>query len=93
MSKRRNVHEFQVGDKVKLTGKFLRNTGQATGPEGLSTWTVLAVDNEMITVDQEHADIGYWTAEELAADPMLKFRRFNAGNLYRVGTLSSRNCP
>jgi hypothetical protein len=31
-----------VGSRVRLTGKFLRSTGQYTGQEGLSRWTVMA---------------------------------------------------
>ena len=31
----------KVGDKVRLTGKFLRNTGQVAGGEGQSRWKVV----------------------------------------------------
>lgn len=83
---------FKVGDKVRLTGKFLRSTGQFTGDEARRVWEVLAVDPgkygspDFITVNQPRADLSYWTAEELEADPMLKWRRIAAGNLQ----LSSR---
>ena len=30
----------EPGTRVRLTGKFLRNTGQHTGSEGQSRWTV-----------------------------------------------------
>lgn len=33
---------FAVGDRVRLTGRFLRSTGQFTGPEGQSRWIVQA---------------------------------------------------
>lgn len=54
------MRTIAVGDKVKLTGKFLRSTGQIAGPEGSSTWTVLSIDGEkarayddrMVTTDQ-----------------------------------------
>jgi hypothetical protein len=89
---KRAVHTFAVGDKVKLTGKFLRSTGQLTGSEGLSQWTIIALRDEFAVVDQP---VGFdcWTPEEHAADPLLKWRRIHTGNLYRVGTLSGRNCP
>jgi hypothetical protein len=32
------------GDRVRLTGAFLRSTGQHTGPEGLSRWRVVQCD-------------------------------------------------
>ena len=37
----------EPGARVRLTGKFLRNTGQQIGAEGLSTWTVQACDCEL----------------------------------------------
>jgi hypothetical protein len=75
---------FKVGDKVKLTIKFLRSTGQYVGGEGHKRWTVKAVgsgEHPMVTVDESRADLGYWTKEELAADPMLQYRRIAACNL------------
>ncbi|HKW13091.1 MAG TPA: hypothetical protein VJS69_01255 [Candidatus Krumholzibacteria bacterium] len=33
-----------VGTRVRLTGEFLHNTGQITGPEGLARWTVMPCD-------------------------------------------------
>jgi hypothetical protein len=79
-------HTFQVGDVVKLTSKFLKSTGQYVGGEGHKKWSVLHVDDNkygstFITVDERHHDTSYWTADELAADPMLKYRRINAANL------------
>lgn len=81
-----------VGDKVKLTGKFLKSTGQATGSEGRSVWTVQAIRGEFAITNQP-VSFDCWTPEEHAADPLLKFRRINMANLYKVGTLDSRNCP
>lgn len=79
---------FKVGNKVKLTAKFLRSTGQYAGGEGGKRWTVLSVSNgshpmsiSLVTVDEIREDLSYWTAEELAADPDLKYRRIAAGNL------------
>lgn len=86
MAKKKN--EFKVGDKVQLTGAFLRSTGQIAGCDGRSVWTVKAVetyhDSQIVTVD-EPAITDYFSAEELKADPSLAFRRINASNLKLVG--------
>lgn len=34
-----------IGDTVRLTGAFLRNTGQIAGGEGTKRWTVRALEN------------------------------------------------
>ncbi len=79
--------KFKVGDKVRLTGKFLRSTGQFVGGDSRSRWEVLHVDEgkhgdpDMITVNQPKHDMSFWTAEEIAANPLLKWRRINAANL------------
>lgn len=50
--------EIRVGDVVKLTGKFLRNTGQMRGGEGSKRWTVVAcacglcVKGDFVAVDE-----------------------------------------
>ena len=36
------MKQIAPGTKIKLTAKFLRNTGQYTGPEGISRWIVQA---------------------------------------------------
>lgn len=79
-----------VGDRVKLTGKFLRSTGQALGAEGASVWTVKAIRGEFVVTDQPIA-FDCWTPEEHAADPLLKFRRINAANVFKVGTVTADN--
>ena len=87
---------FAIGDKVKLTGKFLKSTGQQRGPEGLSTWIITGFSNggRWAITDQPAANPeGYYSADELAADPTLAFRRIAVENLYIVGQLDSRNCP
>jgi len=92
--KTRGVHDFAVGDVVQLTGKFLKSTGQTAGGEEPKKWKVLQVstgDFPVITVDEVRSDLGYWTAEELEADPMLKYRRIAAANLKRVGMPSTRD--
>jgi len=32
--------KFSPGDRVQMTGEFLRNTGQIAGGEGFSVWVV-----------------------------------------------------
>lgn len=86
--------QFTIGQRVKYSGKFLKSTGQGRGSAGLSTWTVKGITNEgrWVIVD-EPADLSYFTAEELAADPTLAFRRIAKENLVIVGEIDSRNCP
>lgn len=85
---------FQPGDRVKLTGKFLKSTGQQAGPEGQRVWTVVGnCSSGFVMVDQDTSSDGYFSAEELAAQPDLKWRRFHPGNLFKLGTLTPRNDP
>lgn len=84
---------IKVGDKVKLTGKFLKSTGQQAGSQGLSTWIVTAIERDWAVTNQELSSLEMFTAEELAADPSLKFRRIALANLYKVGELTVDNCP
>lgn len=77
-----------VGDRVKLTSKFLRSTGQYTGGEAQSVWTVTGFcngDRWAITDEPAYsAGAGYYSVEELAADPTLCFRRIAVANLQCV---------
>jgi len=81
---------FQAGDKVKMTGKFLRSTGQVVGGEGSKVWTVMAFTDDsflrMVIVDELLSPemLKYFSDAELAADPSLKYRRINALNLVLV---------
>jgi hypothetical protein len=92
------MRAIQPGDVVKLTGTFLKNTGQRKGSEGAKKWTVRACDcplcsrGEFVSTDEKLSS-GWFTAEELAADPSLLWRHINKGNVYVVGTLDSRNTP
>jgi hypothetical protein len=83
---------FAIGDKVKLTGKFLRSTGQHAGKEGQSVWTILGFSNgdRWAIVDQP-TDTSHYTAAELTEDPSLRYRRIAVANLYICGQLDSRN--
>lgn len=72
------------GTKVRLTGSFLKSTGQQRGGEGASRWTVLGNSGAFVIVNEE-ADTRWFTPEELAADPSPKWRRINRANLEIVG--------
>ena len=73
-----------VGSRVRLTGSFLKSTGQQRGREGASVWTVVGNTPSFVIVN-EPADTSYFTPAEMAADPSLKWRRINKGNLEIVG--------
>lgn len=77
---------FAVGTRVKLTGKFLRNTGQVTGSAGMDRWIVQAcicrnckAGNWVCT--NEPADTSIYTQEELIAEPYLALRHIAVSNL------------
>lgn len=78
---------FAIGDRIQLTGKFLRSTGQYTGREPASVWTVTGFSGSWLITD-EPLPPQYvnetWTAAELAADPSLAYRRIAPGNVQRV---------
>lgn len=72
--------DIQVGDTVRFTSKFLRNTGQYTGHDAHGRWKVLEIRGSFAFVNQA-SDPSYFTPEELQADPMLKWRAINIANL------------
>jgi hypothetical protein len=74
-----------TGARVRLTGTFLKNTGQQRGGEGSKVWTVLGHSGDSFVIVDEEADTSYFTPEEIAADPSLKWRRINKANLQVVG--------
>ena len=76
-----------VGDRVQLTGKHVRNTGQYTGRAPASVWTITGFSGSFVVTDErlpESLVHSMWTAAELSTDPTLAFRRFAPGNLQRV---------
>lgn len=81
---------FDIGQRVRLTGAFLRSTGQIAGGEGQSVWTVqackcgLCADGRFVLTDAVRENDGMFTAEEIAAEPHLKYRHINAGNLEKA---------
>lgn len=62
---RREKPSFKVGDRVRLTGKFLRSTGQYTGQDAHSKWTVVSIKGDFIGVDEPKDDLSYWTPDEI----------------------------
>jgi len=77
---------FKTGERVRLTAKFLRNTGQFTGPEPLSVWTIQACKCELcktgrfVATDQADPEDG--TARHVNA---VTLERATAADLYRLG--------
>jgi hypothetical protein len=86
------VKTFAVGSKVRLTGSFLRSTGQFAGPEGQARWIVQACACRMcatgrfIRTDQQKSaeSLRDYTAEELASEPALYFRHIASANLEKA---------
>ena len=74
-----------IGATVRLTGHFLKSTGQQRGGEGLSRWKVMGHSGDSFVVVNEESDASYFTPAEFAADPSLKWRRINKANLEIVG--------
>ena len=78
---------LQVGDKVRLTGKYLKSTGQQRGGEGQSVWLITALSGPFVVTNERLRPTNVerlWTPAELEADPSLWFRRFHPGNLQKV---------
>lgn len=65
------------GDRVRLTGDFLRNTGQQAGGEGLSRWIVQLCKCPLCKTGQ------YVATNERSHDDPEHPRHINAGNLER----------
>lgn len=67
--------KIQIGDKVAYSAKFLRSTGQTTGPAPFARGTVTAIKSygsmDLAVIDWHGADMP---------------ERVNTGNLARVGT-------
>ncbi len=78
------------GERVKLTGKFLACTGQQKGDEGRKVWTVqacacsLCSSGRFVQVNEEGVTSLY-TAEELVAQPSLRWRHIAIANLMPHG--------
>lgn len=72
--------QIKVGDRVRLTRKFLRSTGQTTSPDGSRRWTVIGIQRDWAIVDQL-GDTSFYTGAELRSDPSLQYRRIALANL------------
>lgn len=73
-----------VGDVVRYTSKFLRRTGQYTGPAGQARFTIIAMVGPFAVVDAPTAELGMFTEAELAENAFLRFLHINPANLERV---------
>lgn len=84
------------GTRVKLSGKFLRNTGQALGDEGQRRWVVQECpcrgckSGRLVATDQE-GSVECYTPAELQEHPYLRQRHIARSNLVIVGKPSVRN--
>ena len=82
---------FNIGDRVRLTGAFLKSTGQFTGSEGQAKWIVQAcpcrscATGTVVLTNEPRQDDGMFTAEEIAREPHLKYRHVAVGNLIKCG--------
>ena len=73
-----------VGDRVKLTAKFLRLIEQYTGDEGTKVFTVIGFERDWAIVNEPTFDLSDFTPAELEADPTLKWRRIGISNLKKI---------
>jgi hypothetical protein len=92
---------YPVGTRIRLTGKFLRSTGQAVGGEGQSVWIVRECPcslckRDFVCSNQERtpAELALnYTPDEIRDMPHLRFRHFALSNVCAVGEITVRNCP
>lgn len=66
------------GTRVRLTGTFLRNTGQMAGGEGQSRWTTVPCGCGLCKGG------GFVAVDEPSIDDPSRPRHFNAGNLEKA---------
>ncbi len=71
--------KFSPGTRVRLTAKWLQNTGSYTGAAGLSKWTVQACDCSLCGHDPAR-----WTAVDERNIDDTGPRHFASGNLQAV---------
>lgn len=95
-SKRANETPMVVGARVRMSGRFLRSTGQAHTKEAARIWTILACPCALcsggwyVAVD-EPADLACYEPAEIEAMPWLRHRHINKANLVVYGQPSLRN--
>lgn len=85
--------KINVGDRFRLTGKFLRSTGQTRGSAGLSVWTRVACSCLMCARGEWIASNEAGSAEVYPDLPPEEIppRHFAIANVCRVGTVDARN--
>ena len=81
------MRTLKTGDRVKLTGQFLRSTGQMAGGEGCSRWTIVACSCGLCRAMPGH----FVATDEDSYDQPGRPRHIATANLYRIRTLDSRN--
>lgn len=79
MSGKRLKKRFNVGDKVQLTGTFLRQTGQLAGGEGQSVWTVVECNCSLCASDR------FVALDEPSSYDETQPRHIMVGNLKHFG--------
>ncbi len=81
---------IEPGTKIKLTAKFLRNTGQYTGPEGISRWVVqacacgLCATGDFVRTNQRSATFTPDGYADIAGTPdyeAVQWRHLNTANV------------
>lgn len=70
--------KFEPGAKVRLTGDFLRSTGQVVGGEGHSRWTVVACECGLCKSGS------FVAVNETTDGDAITWRHFNVGNLEKA---------
>ena len=89
------------GVTVRLSGTFLKNTGQRLGSAGLDRWVVQACPCESCTTgctvatneEKSDASLSLYTPAELQAEPYLRMKHILRCNLSINGVLTARDCP
>ena len=71
--------KIHVGDRVRLTGRFLRDTGQMVGGEGRSRWTVIPCSCGLCARTTKP----FYVAVDAPNCDDDGFRHINAGNLQK----------
>jgi len=74
--------EMVPGTRVRLTGAFLRSTGQVAGPEGSSIWTIVACD--CVLCADRMTGWRFVAVDEDGFEGAL--RHINAANLEAIGS-------
>lgn len=76
------LSEMVPGTKVRLTGAFLKSTGQVAGGEGSSVWTLVPCSCDLCARNNEK--LGYFVAVNEPRYDSEGPRHFNAANLEAV---------